>query len=90
LSQNFRNKLPIHNPGRVKTSTAPQSKPQITISSSYTSKFNVHKSAVVGEKSLNVASLFTRVLMRQTLNLVSGHFKKKIIALVCYDLHPSN
>ena len=32
LSQNLRNKLPIHNPRRVKTSTTPQWKPQIAIS----------------------------------------------------------
>jgi len=59
MSQNLRNKLPIHNPRRVKTSTAPQSKPQIAISSSYTSKFKVHKSAIAGGKSFNVASSFT-------------------------------
>src|SRR5215469_14115353 len=59
MSQNLRNKLPIHYPRRVKTSTAPQSKSQIAISSSYTSKFNVHKSAIVGEKSFNVALSFT-------------------------------
>ena len=89
LSQKLRNKLPIHNPGRVKTSSAPRSKAHIPISSSYTSKFNVHKSAIVGEKSFNVASLFTRVMIRGTLNLMSGQFKN-ILALLHYVLFPSN
>lgn len=83
MSQNVRNTLPIctmRHPRRVKTSTTPQSKPQITISSSYISKFNVHKLAIMWENSFKVALLFTRVMMRETVNLRSGHFKKKIIS----------
>jgi hypothetical protein len=40
--------------------------------------------------SFNVVSLFTRVMMREDLNLMSGHFKKKILALIWDVLHPSN
>jgi hypothetical protein len=45
LVQNIRNKIPINtvqHPGRAKTSTTPWSKPQISISNSYTSKCNVY------------------------------------------------
>jgi len=50
----------------------------------------VHKSAIVGENSFNVVLLFTRAMMREILKHMSGHFKNKIIALLCDVLHPSN
>jgi hypothetical protein len=76
--------------GRVKTSPTPQAKPHIPISSSYTPKSSVHKSALMGKNSFNMVSLFTRVMIRESLNLMSGHFKKKFIALLCDVLQPSN
>jgi hypothetical protein len=45
LSQNLKNKVRINTTklrGRAKTSTTPCSKPQISTSSSYTSKFNMY------------------------------------------------
>jgi hypothetical protein len=43
----------------------------------------------MGESSLNVISLFTIVMMRENLNLMSGHFKK-ILDLLHDVLNPSN
>jgi hypothetical protein len=41
------------------------------------------------KNSFNVVSLFTRVMMRETLNLINDHFKKKILSLLQDVLHPS-
>jgi len=42
------------------------------------------------ESSFNKVSLFTTVMMRADLNLMSDHFKKKILALLCDVLDHSN
>jgi hypothetical protein len=35
-----------------------------------------------------MVSFFSRVMMREDLNVMSGHFKKKILALLCDVLNP--
>ena len=53
------------------------------------SKSEVFTSAIMGQSSFNLVSLFTRVLMKEAFNLTSCHFKKKILALL-HVLNPSN
>jgi len=54
------------------------------------SKSEVFTSAIMGQSSFNLVSLFTGVLMKEAFNLTSCHFNKKILALLHDVLNPSN
>jgi hypothetical protein len=44
----------------------------------------------MGQSSFNVVLLFTRVLKREALNLMSQHCKKKMLVLLKDVMNPSN
>lgn len=93
LSQYLSNMLPtivMQHPRRAKALPTPRLQPYISQSNRITCKSEVYTSAIMGHSSFSLVACLPLSWQKEAFNLVSWHFKKKILALLHDVLNPSD